>query len=37
MLFLLLAGCDWVQGYLFAPPMPAESFADWLAPAPKIA
>lgn len=34
---LLDQGCDWVQGYLFAPPMPAESFADWLAPAPKIA
>ena len=34
---LLGQGCDWAQGYLFAPPMPAESFADWLALAPKIA
>jgi diguanylate cyclase (GGDEF)-like protein/PAS domain S-box-containing protein len=34
---LLDQGCDWAQGYLFDPPMPAEPFADWLARAAKTA
>jgi len=29
-LYLKKEGCDIVQGYYFAKPMPAEEFADWL-------
>lgn len=34
--FLLEQGCDFAQGYLFSPPLPAEAFVDWLRGAPPV-
>jgi len=28
---LMEQGCDFAQGYLFSPPMPAQAFTEWLA------
>ena len=30
--FLVSQGCDYYQGYLKSPPVPAEDFVKWLAP-----
>lgn len=28
--FLRRCRCDWAQGYLYSPPLPAEDFARWV-------